>query len=35
MGPSIRWLASADSDGVSDRRVVATDFAAGIRPTDS
>jgi NAD(P)-dependent dehydrogenase (short-subunit alcohol dehydrogenase family) len=33
MGPPIRWLASADSDGVTDRRVVATEFAAGIRPT--
>jgi gluconate 5-dehydrogenase len=33
MGPPIRWLASADSDGLTDTRVVATDFAAGIRPT--
>ena len=33
MGPPIRWLASADSDGVTDCRVVATDFADGIRPT--
>jgi gluconate 5-dehydrogenase len=32
MGPPIRWLASADSDGITDCRVVATDFAAGIRP---
>jgi gluconate 5-dehydrogenase len=35
MGPPIRWLASADSDGVTDCRVVATDFADGIRPTVS
>jgi NAD(P)-dependent dehydrogenase (short-subunit alcohol dehydrogenase family) len=35
MGPPIRWLASADSDGLTDCRVVATDFAAGIRPTAS
>jgi NAD(P)-dependent dehydrogenase (short-subunit alcohol dehydrogenase family) len=33
MGPPIRWLASADSDGITDCRVVATDFANGIRPT--
>jgi NAD(P)-dependent dehydrogenase (short-subunit alcohol dehydrogenase family) len=33
MGPPIRWLASTDSDGMTDRRVVATDFARGIRPT--
>jgi NAD(P)-dependent dehydrogenase (short-subunit alcohol dehydrogenase family) len=33
MGPPIRWLASADSDGVTDARVVATEFARGIRPT--
>jgi NAD(P)-dependent dehydrogenase (short-subunit alcohol dehydrogenase family) len=33
MGPPIRWLASADSDGITDCRVVATDFADGIRPT--
>jgi len=35
MGPPIRWLASADSDGVTDCRVVATDFSDGIRPTVS
>src|SRR5450755_3736758 len=35
MGPPIRWLASADSDGITDCRVIATDFAAGIRPTAS
>ena len=35
MGPPIRWLASADSDGITDCRVVATDFAHGIRPTAS
>ena len=35
MGPPTRWLASADSDGISDCRVVATDFANGIRPTAS
>jgi NAD(P)-dependent dehydrogenase (short-subunit alcohol dehydrogenase family) len=35
MGPPIRWLASADSDGITDCRVVATDFADGIRPTAS
>jgi gluconate 5-dehydrogenase len=35
MGPPIRWLASADSDGISDCRVIATDFADGIRPTAS
>jgi len=33
MGPPILWLASADSDGVTDARVLATDFADGIRPT--
>jgi NAD(P)-dependent dehydrogenase (short-subunit alcohol dehydrogenase family) len=33
MGPPIRWLASADSDGITDCRVIATDFANGIRPT--
>jgi NAD(P)-dependent dehydrogenase (short-subunit alcohol dehydrogenase family) len=33
MGPPIRWLVSADSDGITDCRVIATDFAAGIRPT--
>jgi NAD(P)-dependent dehydrogenase (short-subunit alcohol dehydrogenase family) len=27
MGPPIRWLASADSDGITDCRFVATDFA--------
>jgi NAD(P)-dependent dehydrogenase (short-subunit alcohol dehydrogenase family) len=35
MGPPILWLASADSDGITDCRVVATDFAAGIRPAAS
>jgi len=35
MGPPIRWLASADSDGITDARVIATDFADGIRPTAS
>jgi NAD(P)-dependent dehydrogenase (short-subunit alcohol dehydrogenase family) len=33
IGPPIRWLASADSDGITDSRVVAADFARGIRPT--
>ncbi len=33
MGPPIRWLASADSDGVNDCRVIATDFADGLRPS--
>jgi gluconate 5-dehydrogenase len=33
MGPPIRWLASADSDGITDYRVIATDFVKGIRPT--
>ncbi|MGA7417788.1 MAG: SDR family oxidoreductase, partial [Acidimicrobiales bacterium] len=32
MGPPIRWLVSADSDGITDCRVVATEFADGIRP---
>jgi gluconate 5-dehydrogenase len=35
MGPPIRWLASTDSDGITDCRVTATDFADGIRPTAS
>jgi gluconate 5-dehydrogenase len=35
MGPPIRWLASTDSDGVNDARIVATDFAGGIRPAPS
>jgi NAD(P)-dependent dehydrogenase (short-subunit alcohol dehydrogenase family) len=35
MGPPIRWLASADSDGITDCRVVATNFAHGVRPTAS
>ncbi len=35
MGPPIRWLASPDSDGITDRRVVATEFADGVRPTAS
>jgi NAD(P)-dependent dehydrogenase (short-subunit alcohol dehydrogenase family) len=34
MGPPIRWLASADSDGITDSRVTATDFANGDRPTN-
>jgi NAD(P)-dependent dehydrogenase (short-subunit alcohol dehydrogenase family) len=33
MGPPIRWLASADSDGITDCRVIATEFADGVRPT--
>jgi NAD(P)-dependent dehydrogenase (short-subunit alcohol dehydrogenase family) len=33
MGPPIRWLASTDSDGITDARVIATDFANGARPT--
>jgi NAD(P)-dependent dehydrogenase (short-subunit alcohol dehydrogenase family) len=33
MGPPVRWLASADSDGITDARIVATDFADGVRPT--
>jgi NAD(P)-dependent dehydrogenase (short-subunit alcohol dehydrogenase family) len=35
MGPPILWLASADSDGVTDCRIVATEFADGVRPTRS
>ena len=35
MGPPIRWLASSDSDGLTDYRVVATDFADGVRPAAS
>jgi NAD(P)-dependent dehydrogenase (short-subunit alcohol dehydrogenase family) len=35
MGPPIRWLASADSDGITDCRIVATEFADGVRPTPS
>lgn len=35
MGPPIRWLASSDSDGITDYRVVATDFADGVRPAAS
>ena len=35
VGPPIRWLVSADSDGITDCRVIATDFANGIRPTAS
>jgi gluconate 5-dehydrogenase len=31
MGPPITWLASADSDGITDSRVIATDFA-GLGP---
>jgi len=27
MGPPICWLASSASDGITDQRVVATDFA--------
>jgi gluconate 5-dehydrogenase len=33
MGPPIRWLASAESDGITDCRIIASDFAKGIRPT--
>jgi gluconate 5-dehydrogenase len=32
MGPPVCWLASRSSDGVNDARLVATDFAAGVRP---
>ena len=35
MGPPILWLASAQSDGDTDARVIATEFAEGIRPTAS
>lgn len=35
MGPPILWLASADSDGITDCRIVATEFADGVRPTRS
>ena len=35
MGPPVRWLASSDSDGITDARVVATEFAEGIRPSAS
>lgn len=35
MGPPVRWLASADSDGITDARVVATEFADGVRPGSS
>jgi NAD(P)-dependent dehydrogenase (short-subunit alcohol dehydrogenase family) len=35
MGPPIRWLVSADSDGITDCRLVATEFADGVRPTPS
>jgi NAD(P)-dependent dehydrogenase (short-subunit alcohol dehydrogenase family) len=35
MGPPICWLASADSDGITDCRVIATEFADGVRPTGS
>jgi NAD(P)-dependent dehydrogenase (short-subunit alcohol dehydrogenase family) len=35
MGPPIRWLASAESDGITDCRVIATEFADGVRPTVS
>jgi NAD(P)-dependent dehydrogenase (short-subunit alcohol dehydrogenase family) len=35
MGPPILWLASADSDGISDCRVIATEFAEGVRPAGS
>jgi hypothetical protein len=27
MGPPIRWLASRASDGLTDQRIVATEFA--------
>jgi hypothetical protein len=29
MGPAIWWLASAESDGITGRRVVAIDFPDG------
>jgi len=35
MGPPIRWLVSTDSDGITDCRIVATEFADGFRPTAS
>jgi NAD(P)-dependent dehydrogenase (short-subunit alcohol dehydrogenase family) len=35
IGPPILWLASADSDGITDYRIVATEFADGVRPTRS
>jgi NAD(P)-dependent dehydrogenase (short-subunit alcohol dehydrogenase family) len=35
MGPPIRWLASANSDGITDARVIADEFAQGIRPRTS
>jgi NAD(P)-dependent dehydrogenase (short-subunit alcohol dehydrogenase family) len=28
MGPPICWLASRDSDGITDQRIVATDFSS-------
>jgi hypothetical protein len=33
MGPPILWLASAESDGITNCRIIASDFAKGIRPT--
>jgi gluconate 5-dehydrogenase len=35
VGAPIRWLASSDSDGITDYRVIATDFANGMCPTAS
>jgi NAD(P)-dependent dehydrogenase (short-subunit alcohol dehydrogenase family) len=35
MGAPVRWLASAESDGINDCRVIATEFAAGARPSGS
>lgn len=35
MGPPICWLASADSDAITDCRIVATEFAQGVRPSPS
>ncbi len=32
MGPPVCWLASTESDGITDCRVIATEFASGIRP---
>lgn len=33
MGPPICWLASADSEGITNCRIVATEFARGARPS--
>lgn len=32
-GPPICWLASSESDGITDARIVATEFAKGVRPS--